>query len=151
VIHVSSSSIHGPYIPNFSSYRASKAGATKLFGLFHCEHPELFVCQIHPGLIGGTDMHSKFAHMTEGLEYDDGMLASFLICTLSCTGGIGILIMTRYSEQLPGNFIVWLLSPGAHFLNGRFVHANWDVDELKAKEEEILKDPDMYTIGLIGW
>jgi len=36
-------------------------------------------------------------------------------------------------------------------LNGRFVHANWDVDELRAKEDEILKDPEMYTIGLIGW
>jgi NAD(P)-dependent dehydrogenase (short-subunit alcohol dehydrogenase family) len=76
VIHVTSSSVHGPYIPDFSSYRASKTGATKLFELFHCEHPELFVLQIHPGLIGGTDMHSKFAHMTEGLEFDDGMLDS---------------------------------------------------------------------------
>lgn len=70
--------MHGPYIPDFSGYRASKAGATKLFELFHDEHPELFVLQIHPGLVGGTDMHSKFAHTTEGFEFDDG--ESSLIC-----------------------------------------------------------------------
>ncbi|KAH3981259.1 hypothetical protein HBI24_079850 [Parastagonospora nodorum] len=125
VIHVSSSSMHGPYIPEFSSYRASKAGATKLFELYGNEHPEMFVLQIHPGLIGGTEMHSKFSHMTEGLEFDD--------------------------ETLAGDFIVWSLSPEARFLNGRFVHANWDVDELKEKKEEILKTPEMYTIGLVGW
>lgn len=73
MIHVTSSSVHGPYIPDFSSYRASKAGATKLFELYSCEHPELFVLQIHPGLVGGTEMHSKFSHMTEGLEFDDGL------------------------------------------------------------------------------
>jgi hypothetical protein len=64
--------MHGPYIPEFSSYRASKAGATKLFELFRNEHPDMFVLQIHPGLVGGTEMHSKFSHMTEGLEFDDG-------------------------------------------------------------------------------
>jgi hypothetical protein len=47
--------------------------------------------------------------------------------------------------------VVWSLSPEARFLNGRFVHANWDVDELKERKEEILKNPEMYTIGLVGW
>jgi len=57
----------------------AKAGATKLFELFHNEHPELFVLQIHPGLVGGTDMHSKFAHTTGGFEFDDGE-SLFYIC-----------------------------------------------------------------------
>ncbi|KAI1081713.1 hypothetical protein F5B20DRAFT_53264 [Whalleya microplaca] len=125
VIHVATSSIHGPYMPNFSSYRVSKAGATKLFDIFAHEHPELFVLQVHPGLIGGTTMHSKFAHTTEGFDFDD--------------------------ERLGSDFIIWSLSPQAKFLNGRFVWANWDVDELLAKKKEIVQDPSMYTIGLLGW
>ncbi|RYP14002.1 hypothetical protein DL767_010472 [Monosporascus sp. MG133] len=47
VIHVSMSSVHWPYMPDFSSYRASKAGATKLFELFARENPALFVLQVH--------------------------------------------------------------------------------------------------------
>lgn len=57
----------------------------------------------------------------------------------------------QFAEQLSGDFVVWSLSPSAQFLNGRFVHANWDVDELKAKKDEILANPETYTIGLIGW
>lgn len=53
--------------------------------------------------------------------------------------------------QLAGDFVVWSLSPEARLLHGRFVHSNWDVNELKAKKEEILKNPELYTIGLLGW
>ncbi|PON23111.1 hypothetical protein TGAM01_v208116 [Trichoderma gamsii] len=38
---------------------------------------------------------------------------------------------------LPGCFHVWLASPEAEFLKGRFVWVNWDVDELKAHAKEI--------------
>ena len=51
--------------------------------------------------------------------------------------------------SLPGNFAVWLASAEADFLAGRFVYANWDVDELKARSEEI-KTTDLLKIGLIG-
>ncbi|CZR69610.1 related to peroxisomal short-chain alcohol dehydrogenase [Phialocephala subalpina] len=54
------------------------------------------------------------------------------------------------TSDLPGNFCVWLASPEAEFLNGRYVYVNWDVDELKAKKEEILKDPKLLTLGLEG-
>ena len=32
--------------------------------------------------------------------------------------------------QLPAHFAVWLASPEADFLHGRFVWAHWDVDEM---------------------
>ncbi|KEF53517.1 uncharacterized protein A1O9_10492 [Exophiala aquamarina CBS 119918] len=38
---------------------------------------------------------------------------------------------------LPADFNVWLASPEAEFLKGKFVWANWDVDELKAHAKEI--------------
>jgi hypothetical protein len=46
---------------------------------------------------------------------------------------------------------VWALSPEGRFLNGRFVWANWDIDELKADEKAILADPKRFTINLKGW
>ena len=39
--------------------------------------------------------------------------------------------------QLPGGFCVWLASPEAEFLKGKYVWANWDVEELKERKEEI--------------
>ncbi|EHK44579.1 uncharacterized protein TrAtP1_009138 [Trichoderma atroviride] len=38
---------------------------------------------------------------------------------------------------LPGCFHVWLVSPEAEFLKGKFVWVNWDVNELKAHSKEI--------------
>jgi len=37
-------------------------------------------------------------------------------------------------ENLPGHFAVWAASHEAEFLHGRFVWANWDVDEIKSNE-----------------
>lgn len=45
---------------------------------------------------------------------------------------------------------MWLASPEAAFLAGRFVWANWDVEELKARAKEIEESPYLLTIGLIG-
>jgi hypothetical protein len=50
---------------------------------------------------------------------------------------------------LPGHFNVWLASPEAEFLKGKFVWANWDVDELKAHAEEI-KESMLLRIVLNG-
>ena len=32
---------------------------------------------------------------------------------------------------------MWAASPGADFLNGKYIFANFDVDELKAQKKEI--------------
>ena len=42
-----------------------------------------------------------------------------------------------------------MASGEADFLAGRFVYANWDVEELKARAEEIV-DSDLLKIGMIG-
>jgi hypothetical protein len=41
--------------------------------------------------------------------------------------------------MLPAHFYVWIASPEAEFLKGKFVWANWDVAELKALASEIEK------------
>lgn len=51
---------------------------------------------------------------------------------------------------LSGDFVTWAVSPEARFLHGRFVWANWDVDELKNMAPQLAKGPEMFTIGLRG-
>lgn len=42
------------------------------------------------------------------------------------------------TPELPGGFCIYLASSRADYLNGRYVSANWDVDELEAMKEDIL-------------
>lgn len=58
--------------------------------------------------------------------------------------------MTEFTVQLPANFLVWLSQPKAKFLHGKLVWANWDVEELEARAEEI-KSSQILTIGCEGW
>jgi len=47
--------------------------------------------------------------------------------------------------------MVWLASPEASFLSGKLVWANWDVEELKAKAEEISSNTFYMTTGSLGF
>lgn len=49
---------------------------------------------------------------------------------------------------MPGDFSVWLASPEAAFLNGRYLWAAWDVDDLIALKEKLAGDPTFLTTGL---
>jgi len=52
--------------------------------------------------------------------------------------------------SLPASFHLWLASPEARFLKGKYLWANWDVDELKAQAKEI-EGSSKLNIGIIGW
>ncbi|KAF5518725.1 hypothetical protein CGCA056_v009448 [Colletotrichum aenigma] len=45
--------------------------------------------------------------------------------------------------SLPADFLVWTASQEAAFLNGKFVFANWDVEELKASAGKIEGGADL--------
>jgi hypothetical protein len=51
--------------------------------------------------------------------------------------------------ELTASFLAWVASPEAAFLKGKFVWANWDVEELIAKKEE-LESSLQLIIGLLG-
>ncbi|KAK3995257.1 putative short chain dehydrogenase reductase [Cladorrhinum sp. PSN332] len=53
------------------------------------------------------------------------------------------------TADLPGHFYVWLASQEAAFLNGKFVWANWDAEELLERAEEI-KNSSLLTMALDG-
>ena len=46
--------------------------------------------------------------------------------------------------------MLWLASPEAAFLRGRFVWSNWDVDELMAMKNEI-KEKNWMVTAIAGW
>ncbi|KAM7198217.1 putative short chain dehydrogenase reductase [Naviculisporaceae sp. PSN 640] len=50
---------------------------------------------------------------------------------------------------LPGQFYVWLASPEAEFLKGKFVWSNWDVDEMLERAQDI-KNSRLLTLLLDG-
>ncbi|KAK9780339.1 hypothetical protein SCAR479_02976 [Seiridium cardinale] len=52
--------------------------------------------------------------------------------------------------DLPGRFCLWLASPEAKFLRGKFVWANWDVSELMQKEQEIQASDALLRVTLGG-
>lgn len=53
------------------------------------------------------------------------------------------------TADLPGQFCVWLVSEEAKFLKNKFVWANWDVEELKQRADEI-QNSRLLTIMLEG-
>ena len=42
--------------------------------------------------------------------------------------------------EVPAGVCVWLTSPDAEFLRGRWISANWKVDELVQRKDEIVKN-----------
>lgn len=84
------------------------------------ENPEIRIVSMHPGVLD-TDMGTK-----AGLP------------------------MSRDDMSLPTSFAVWLASPAADWVGGRFLWAHWDVDELARVKDEIVKHNEL-TFGLLGW
>ncbi|RFU25953.1 hypothetical protein B7463_g10385, partial [Scytalidium lignicola] len=123
IINVSSAVAHFPFLPGYSSYAGSKAAAVRLLDYIAGENAGVRVVSCHPGVID-TDMGRKSAEYVKPAAYDD--------------------------IQLPASFIVWLASTEADFLKGRFVWSNWDVTELKAREQEIV-EKNLLTLQLAGW
>ncbi|KAH8819464.1 hypothetical protein F5884DRAFT_661486 [Xylogone sp. PMI_703] len=109
----------------FATYGISKTTFTRWLQHVQADLKDkaVRVHSFHPGGIF-TDAVKSVGMTEEALEWDD--------------------------VQLPGNFAVWLASKEAAFLAGRFVWANWDVEELKARKAEIENDPELLTIGLIS-
>ncbi|EHK42751.1 hypothetical protein TRIATDRAFT_34984 [Trichoderma atroviride IMI 206040] len=122
VINVTTSVAQFPFVPGSSAYHGSKLAGTKLFDYLHFENPELRVLQFHPGVVQ-TSMSQK-----------------------SFDAGIPRPVMDDAS--LPGAFAVWCASAESESLRGKFLWANWDVDELKARESQ---GTQQLTMGLLGW
>ncbi|EJD54056.1 NAD(P)-binding protein [Auricularia subglabra TFB-10046 SS5] len=122
--NISAGAAHlAPPIHGFSAYASSKLGAARVVETLQLENPALRFFNIQPGVVK-TEMLTKSGFEAYNPPMDD--------------------------HDLAGHFIVWLNSPEGEFLKGKFLWVNWDVDELKARKEEILSGNKLVT-GLTGW
>lgn len=116
-------------MPKNSAYAASKLAMAKLDEYLAEENPKLRVFTLHAGITA-----SEGSPMS--LSNGEDCPSDFVID----------------DAELPANFMVWLASPEAEFLkSGRFLWANWDVDELIARKTEIEHDHSLFRITIGGW
>ncbi|KAI3328937.1 cellulase signal transduction associated dehydrogenase [Xylariaceae sp. AK1471] len=108
-----------------SGYAVSKLALVKLMEYFGAENPGLRVVTVHPGIVPGTEGGQKMVKES-GIEWPGDDI------------------------ELPAHFLVWAASDEAKFLKNKFVFANWDVNEMKAREQEIAGSLEL-TIGLNGF
>ncbi|KAJ6783162.1 hypothetical protein PWT90_03733 [Aphanocladium album] len=122
-VNVSSSAAHLNFGPGFAAYNCAKISAFRLWDSVGFANPNLTVFHVQPGVVD-TDMNKE-------------------------AGGVKATGIEDH-VSLPATFNVWLASPEARFLSGKFLWANWDVDELKARAQEI-KNSSLLELTLTGW
>ncbi|KAI1382112.1 NAD(P)-binding protein [Hypoxylon crocopeplum] len=108
-----------------SGYAASKLASVKVMEYFGAENPGLRVVSVHPGIVTESEGGRKMVEES-GMEWPGDDI------------------------NLPAHFLVWAASKEADFLKNKFVFAGWDVDELKARKEEIAQSPEL-LLGLNGF
>ncbi|KAB5530424.1 cellulase signal transduction associated dehydrogenase [Coniochaeta sp. 2T2.1] len=112
----------GPF-PGVGGYLSGKLAAMKMLDCLAAESQgRLRVTHVHPGAVR-TGMAEEFERAGVLFVYDD--------------------------VSLPADFLVWVGSQEAAWLGGRYVFANWDVDELVARRGEIEEGTEL-TVGLRG-
>lgn len=124
VLNCSTLAIHSRWpLLGWAGYNSSKLAQARIFETLRFEHPETRFLSIHPGQIE-SDGYSR----SGAPEPEQGM-----------TDG-----------KLAGQFFAWAATEEAEFLKGRFVWAEWDIDDLKAKKDEII-EKDLLSITIDGF
>ncbi len=102
-------------VPTASDYQTSKHAINRLCEFVQVDHGEdgIKCFAIHPGGVA-TDLGLNMPEALHANLVDDPGLAA--------------------------GFVVWLCSGKADWAAGRYLSANWDVDELVALRDEILRD-----------
>ncbi|KAI1176945.1 hypothetical protein F4777DRAFT_577453 [Nemania sp. FL0916] len=108
-----------------SGYAVSKLALVKLMEYIGAENPGLRVVTVHPGIVPGTEGGKRMVAQS-GIEWPGDDI------------------------NLPAHFLVWTASDEAAFLKNKCVFANWDVDEMKARAQEIAGSAEL-MVGLNGF
>ena len=141
-IETNSSAAHINFAPQFAAYSVAKLAVFRLWDSLAFANPEVSVFHVQPGIVD-TDMN-KEAGGVDAVGFQDNGKWHQLITKWKMVKLIYGLV------SLPASFNVWLASSEARFLKGKFLWANWDVDELKTQAKEIEMGTKL-SIGLVGW
>jgi NAD(P)-dependent dehydrogenase (short-subunit alcohol dehydrogenase family) len=126
----------------FTSYCIAKMAVYRLWDTVALANPGLSIFHTQPGVVL-TEMNLREggAASFKDIKTDDGKRKDLRFQYHDADFDI---------VSLPASFNVWLASPEARFLKGKFLWCNWDVDELKARAKEI-EAGTQFNIGLVGW
>ena len=124
-IEINSSAAHVDFGSGaFASYSVAKLASFRLWDAIAHANRQVRIYHVQPGVVD-TDMNRE-AGGVKALGFEDHV-------------------------SLPASFCVWLASPEASFLRNKFLWANWDVDELMERREELEQRQGLLGITLGGW
>lgn len=98
--------------PGLSSYGLSKLVVFELMDYVRAENPNVVAVAVHPGMVPTDMMKESFVPFA----HDTPLLVSGL-----------------------GTWLAAWEGPDRSFLSGRYVSANWDVEELVRRKDEIVE------------
>lgn len=123
ILNVSSAGVHlpGHFRVGYGSSKAAGVQVMQSFASQYKEDENVKIFSFHPGSFYTPGVA---ANMPKGaVEWED--------------------------VDLPAHFAVWLAGPDSGFLHGRYLWANWDVDELTEVKDRLESDATFLTVGLI--
>ncbi|KAI0036334.1 NAD-P-binding protein [Vararia minispora EC-137] len=115
-IVITSSGVAHLRIPQWSEYCLSKHTINRLAELVSLEYPDVKIYPVHPGVVA-----------TQLAEES------------------GAPIPTVDPPELMAATATWLTARNAEFLSGRYVSAAWDLNEVLAKKDEIVRENLLVT------
>ncbi|KAK5214438.1 hypothetical protein LTS03_004101 [Exophiala xenobiotica] len=125
-------------MPGGSAYHASKFALIRLseFVVSEYEAQGVNCLSLHPGGVP-TGIAKDLGPLVEAGEF-----YQYIRILMECSSMSELTRITAMVDtpDLCAGFAVWLTKGQRAWLNGRYVSATWDVDELLAKKEEIVKD-----------
>lgn len=123
IINVSAAAAHlpGPFRVGYGSSKAAAVQVMQSFASQYHDADDVRIFSIHPGSLYTPGAAQNIPK--DRMKWDDLSLLAY--------------------------FAVWLAGPESGFLHGRFVWANWDVDELIALKDRLAEDAGFLTISLI--
>ncbi|KZV65513.1 NAD(P)-binding protein [Peniophora sp. CONT] len=114
-------------IPPLADYSIAKHTLGRFVEILSIDYPEIAVYAVHPGLISTPGAMAAVASME--IPEDADIPKPDLSDT----------------AELPAATFLWLTARNAEFLSGRYVEAPWDLNEVLAKKDEIVKDNLLVT------
>ncbi|KIW11831.1 hypothetical protein PV08_09104 [Exophiala spinifera] len=100
-------------VPSWSSYSISKIASLQLVDYLAAEYSNVSAVSIQPGVVDTDMVNESFKRFAQD------------------------------TPELVGGTCVWLATDAARFLSGRFVSANWSVDDLQAQKDHIVSSSDL--------
>jgi NAD(P)-dependent dehydrogenase (short-subunit alcohol dehydrogenase family) len=128
----------------FSSYQAGKSAVNRFTEFIHFEYEAEGVraFSIHPGVSSYFCIRGLLSSHADH-DVPGGVATKLATSTLPES-------MHQYltdTPELAAGYVLWLATSGSKvdFLRGRYSSADWDVDELLARQNEIVKGNLLWT------